>query len=80
MLDTMVRILGEKGKGRQVKTSDTFYCRNYNKVEGCQLTSPDEAIIGHRRCQVHYVCAKCWSIDQEAREHSELDVQCPHHD
>ena len=58
-----------------------WFCKNYNRVEGCQLRAPHEAMVGRppKRRQVRHFCAQCWITDQTVRMHSEVDAECPHH-
>ena len=72
---------GEKGaqKGGVAKSSEQWYCRNYNRPEGCDLQSPHEAQVGRRRRRVKHFCAKCYLEGGQAREHSEMDAECLHH-
>ena len=76
VLDNVFRAPPEKPV-RSTRSSQQFYCRNFNKPEGCQLQDPHEAMVGRRRRQVRHFCAKCWLTDQEARGHAEHDQTCP---
>ena len=62
------------------KRKDEWFCKNFNRVEGCQLHPPHEAMVGrppHRR-QVKHFCAQCYIKDSVVRNHSEVDDECPH--
>ena len=83
VLDTAIRVPGEKSRGRSVKSTNkqqVFYCANFNQIDGCQLNTLHDAQVGRRRRSVRHICAKCWNVEQEMRDHSEVDPHCPHHD
>ena len=65
-------------KGGKPKSSEQWYCRNYNREEGCNLPAPHEAMVHRRHRNVKHFCARCWSIDSEFRDHAECDPACPH--
>ena len=58
---------------------EEWFCRNYNRPEGCQLTPPHEAVVGKagKKRKVKHFCAACWLKEQIMREHSEVDMTCP---
>ena len=66
---------------RQVKK---WYCREYNKPEGCNKNSPHKAWIGTganaQSKMVIHMCAACWMREKMHREHPEGSDGCPHWD
>ena len=60
------------------------FCRDYNKPEGCQKSSPHVVWMGSgqgaTKRMVHHVCAACLIKDKQAREHPEGHPDCPHKD
>ena len=79
VLEAAVQVPGEKsgGKGGKSTKAEVFYCHNFNRPEGCQLTAPHEANIGCCHRQVQHFCARCWNAAQEMHEHSKCDNTCP---
>ena len=78
VLDTVRQGDPTSGAATRQKKTEVWFCRNFNRQEGCQLPSPHEANVGKRRRQVRHICAKCWSVDHEARNHGEHETCCPH--
>ena len=74
VLDSVNRMVGPR-KGVKV---EQWYCRNFNRSDGCQIQPPHEAMIGKKCRQVRHFCAKCWINEQEFRDHGEHDEACPH--
>ena len=54
VLESSIRIPGEKGVGKKVKMSqpEQWYCREFNRPEGCTKAVPHDANIRGRRRQV----------------------------
>ena len=83
ILDPGDRIRPEKGDraaaDKKGKKDERWFCRNYNKSEGCQLTPPHDASVGKppRRRKVEHFCAACWIKEKEVRLHPETDSSCP---
>ena len=81
VIDPLDRI---QTKSREVikrsKKEEVWFCRAYNRVEGCEQNSPHEAQVGRRRRMVRHCCAKCWRVEQEIRNHSEIADTCPNQD
>ena len=61
-----------KGKGQEV-----WFCREFNRPEGCDQTPPHEAYINHKKRWVKHVCGQCWMREQVVHGHSEVDPACP---
>ena len=59
-----------------------WFCRDYNKPEGCNKQSPHKAWFGSgtnavTKTVVH-ICATCYMKEKAAREHPETHEGCPH--
>ena len=59
-----------------------WFCREWNKGEGCSKTSPHRALFGTGpnaipRMVVH-ICAACYMKDRAQRDHPEGHESCPH--
>ena len=65
-------------------TFKKWYCRDYNKQEGCSKTSPHLAWFGTGpsavRRQVIHACGACLIKDKVTKEHPEGHPACPHKD
>ena len=59
-----------------------WFCRDWNKAEGCSKQSPHKAWFGTgqnaiSRSVVH-ICAACYMKDRSAKDHPECSDICPH--
>ena len=59
-----------------------WFCRDWNKQEGCTKQAPHKAWFGTgpnavARTVVH-ICAACYMKDRSARDHPETHESCPH--
>ena len=59
-----------------------WFCRDWNKPEGCTKTAPHKAWFGTgtsvvARTVVH-ICAACYMKDRASRDHPEHHNSCPH--
>ena len=55
----------DKFKKQPITTNDTtWFCKNYQNIEGCTRDSPHPARIGNSYKQVHHICASCWLKDK----------------
>ena len=54
-----------------------WFCKAYQKPEGCNRESPHASRIGTQYKQVHHICALCWLRDKVKRNHSESSQECP---
>ena len=75
VIDVLDRNIPFKLKGK--KGGEVWYCREFNRVEGCELQPPHEAQIGKKKRWVKHICAQCWFKEQVPRYHSENDDRCP---
>ena len=59
-----------------------WFCRDWNKSEGCQKQSPHKAWFGTGANavsrMVQHICAACYMKDRASREHPETHDSCPH--
>ena len=67
-------------KGGASRKGEEWFCKAFNRTEGCTLSPPHEAMVGRppRSRMVKHFCAKCWIHDQTVKGHSEVDPNCPH--
>ena len=78
VLESALRNPGDKGKCKlSAIRGEQWYCRDYNRPEGCNRNAPHEAVVRGRRHQVKHFCAKCWLNEQEVRNHPECGEDCP---
>ena len=75
--------------GRQQRTDrdqntqpKKWFCRDWNKPEGCNKSAPHKAWFGSgtnatSRTVIH-MCAACYMRDRTARDHPENSDACPH--
>ena len=59
-----------------------WFCRDYNRPEGCNRPSPHRAQVGAAGINrtVHHICAKCYMKDKAENRHPEGHDTCPHRD
>lgn len=58
------------------KSEITWFCRMYQKPEGCPKDSPHPGRIGNQYRQLHHICAACWLKDHVKRAHPESSPEC----
>ena len=70
--------------GKNVKRSTNaetyWFCKQYQRPEGCEERPPHVARIGNRDRIVAHYCAKCYIKDRTKRPHSESAIECPNKD
>ena len=59
-----------------------WFCRDWNKPEGCRKNAPHKAWFGTgtnaiSRVVLH-MCAACYMKDKQVRDHPETHESCPH--
>ena len=69
---------------RTTNTSSTgnevvWFCRNYQKIDGCPKDSPHGGRVGNTFKQLYHICAACWLKDKIKNTHPECSTECPHH-
>ena len=64
-------------KSKEKQTASVWFCRNYQRAEGCTRDSPHMTCIGYKDRQVLHICAKCWLKDRVKRGHPKIDPDCP---
>ena len=71
--------------GRSSNTTTTnavqeavWFCKNYQRPEGCQREAPHKAKIGTMYKIVQHICASCWLRDKTKKHHPEYSPECPH--
>ena len=75
----LYRRLHKNPKDKEVKK---WYCRDYNRPEGCSRQSPHKAPVGAAGIikTVLHICAACWMKDKAEKKHPEGHETCPHRD
>ena len=68
-------------KNKEVKTKPkneiTWFCKMYQKAEGCAKESPHTGRMGNQFRQLHHICACCWLKEKVKRTHPECSPDCP---
>ena len=59
------------------KAENYWFCKAYQKVNGCSLDPPHVARIGNRDRVVQHYCAKCYINNKQKKFHSESSLECP---
>ena len=54
-----------------------WFCRNYQKADGCPKESPHPGRVGTSFKQMYHICAACWLKDKVKRMHPECSNDCP---
>ena len=71
---------GERGPDRDQQKK--WFCRDWNKSEGCTKQSPHKAWFGSGTNAVSrtvlHICAACYMKDRATRDHPETHDTCPH--
>ena len=59
-----------------------WFCRDWNKTEGCSKQSPHKAWFGSGQNAISrsvlHICAACYMKERAARDHPEYHDSCPH--
>ena len=75
---------GSTGKPRRINNNNSdnivWFCKNYQRIEGCSKEAPHQGRIGNMVRQLHHICAACWLKDRIKRSHSESSSECPQKD
>ena len=81
------RVLIVSHKSEKLKTSSkatvksnefAWFCRAYQKPEGCAKESPHPGRVGNQLRQSHHICATCWIKEKIKKNHPECSTDCPH--
>ena len=65
-------------KVKKQQSEFTYFCKSYQKTEGCRKESPHDIKIGNVFRQVHHICTTCWCKDRSRKEHSKSSSECPY--
>ena len=80
--DKIINTKSEKTKttksGFVTKIDTVWFCKAFQKPEGCSKESPHPGKIGNTFKQLHHICATCWMKDQVKKNHAECSIDCPH--
>ena len=72
----------QTNRATRERNDKKWFCRDYNKPEGCNKQSPHKAAVGAGgilRTVIH-ICAPCYLRDKAERRHPEGHDSCPHKD
>ena len=56
----------------------TWFCKAFQKPEGCTKTAPHNAKVGNSFRTVHHICANCWLKDKIKAYHPDSSQDCPY--
>ena len=59
-------------------TDATWFCRNYQKPDGCNKDAPHNGRVGNQIRSLQHICATCWLREKIRRSHPECSSDCPH--
>ena len=62
---------------RENRPNETWFCRQFQRPEGCSKESPHNIKWGNKDKWVQHICAKCWLRDKVKRYHAETSNECP---
>ena len=65
-------------RAKNEKGDFVWFCKQFQKLEGCSRESPHPGRIGNTFRQMHHICASCWLRDKQKRPHPEISSECPH--
>ena len=68
----------EKTKQQRQKIETIWFCKAFQKPEGCTRDSPHPGRVGNQFKQMYHICASCWLKDKIKRGHPESSPDCPH--
>ena len=77
VIDVLDRNVTGKVSGK--RQGDMWFCRDFNRSDGCDLQAPHEAYINKKKWWVKHMCATCWQKGQGVKVHAEVDPACPYH-
>ena len=55
----------------------SWFCRNYQKQDGCPKTAPHPGRVGNKFRNLEHICAACWIKEKTRRHHPECSNDCP---
>ena len=70
--------MNKTDKVKKTQSDFVFFCKLFQKIEGCTKESPHNTKVGNSFRQVHHICAICWRRDRQRKEHSESSPECPY--
>lgn len=62
------------------KIETTWFCKMYQKQEGCPKDTPHAGKVGNVYRQLHHICAMCWIKEKVKRFHPEISPDFPQKD
>ena len=55
-----------------------MFCKAYQSGK-CNKSSPHSLNMGKKQFSVHHICATCWLVDKEKRDHPESAKECKYY-
>ena len=68
----------DKSKTASKKGDNMYFCKNYQKIEGCNREPLHPGRVGTQIKSVQHFCATCWFKEKEPKKHSESSMECPY--
>ena len=65
---------------KETKNTMVWFCKNYQKPEGCSKDSPHVARINNKERIVHHFCARCWLKEKVKKFYPESSMECPNYE
>ena len=68
---------GSTNRPRRTNQEVIWFCKAFQKLEGCPKEAPHQGRVGNIVRQMHHICAACWLRDKVKKNHSESSSECP---
>ena len=62
---------------RTATTEPVWFCKLFQRPEGCNREAPHSGKIGGQYKQLHHICASCWLCDRIKKAHPKCSSECP---
>ena len=76
--DTFKSSKHASSKSSSVSNSSTMFCKAFQS-DKCNKSSPHMLNIGKKQFSVSHICATCWLVEKEKRDHPECSKECKHY-
>ena len=73
-----IAVNNKNEKPKKIGGDSVWFCKAFQKTEGCRKDPPHLAKVGNSFRQVLHICANCWLKDKQKRNHPEYSFDCPH--
>ena len=78
IFDKVAVLPKNKPERKKAITAIDWFCKQFQKPEGCKLDAPHQAQVGNQIKTVQHFCASCWLKDRTSKKpHSESSPDCP---